>query len=390
MSARVGLLALPLALLALSAGCLFLPAIDDDGYVVCASDDDCAAGRQCIADFGRCAPPPWHDESFETRRTLIVTNNSDVELSAGAAIPVPFGGVDDVLPLDQIGPDARFAQFGAPQGEALNADNGSWDVVGVYRDLAQGSGIDDDTFVVWIPLLRALPAGGTDALAFLEQGTEAGTPTVVEDPLSAFALFDDIDAFNVEGDQLVGAGVFVEAAGATAPVLGDSLVTIGDNVKVVWRGGLVPPLSVTFRARINGLTCREVFFGLTSSASASFDPPSAGFFVDDDLLTVGEVAPGAGDVPTALSPPSIISEQPNALHRYTVIVDDDAVSFLVDDVLFDERSGLRPGFDATPLLPTVEVGGDCSVDVDAMWVSPLPTATPTVVAEAELRFNPTF
>ena len=376
--------------LLLSPACLFLPAIDDDGYVECDSDADCDAGRACIEGFGRCAPPPWNDETFETRRALIVTNPSDVELPAGAAIPVPLGGVDDVLPIDQVGADARFAQFGRTLGEDQSAADGTWELVGVYRDIAQGRGLDDDTFVVWIPLLRALPAGGSDALAYLEQGTEAGTPTVVENPLKAFALFDDMDAFPVEGDALVGEGVFVDAPGAAAPTLGDSEVTIGDNVKVVWRGGLAPPLSVTFRARINGLTCREVFFGLTSQASASFEVPSAGFFVDTDLLAFGEIAPGAGDTPTPISVPTLINEQPGALHRYTVTVDAGAVRLLVDDVLFAERTGLRPGFDPTALLPTVEVGGDCSVDVDAVWVTPLPTATPTVIAEDELLFNTTF
>ncbi|MDP2345889.1 MAG: hypothetical protein Q8O67_33425 [Deltaproteobacteria bacterium] len=376
-----------LLLLALgSTGCLFLPAIDDDGYVACVDDDDCAAGRSCIADFQRCAPPPWNDANFENRRALIVTNPSGVELPAGAAIPVPFGGVDDVLPLDQFGPDSRFAQFARQSPQ----DDGSWSVVGVYRDLAQGRGLDDDTFVIWIPLARALPAGGSDALAFLEQGTEAGTPTVVEDPLTAFALFDDLDAFDVDGDELVNEGVFVDAPGTAAPLQGESQVNIGDNTKVVWRAGLEPPLSVTFRARINLLTCREVFMGLTSSASSSFEVPSAGFFVDTDLLAVAEIAPGAGDTPQGLSAPTLINESPTELHRFTVTVDDNAVRLLVDDVVFDERSDLQPGFDAVKLLPTIEVGGDCSVDVDAVWLSPLPTKTPTVVAEDELLFNPTF
>lgn len=371
----------------LLSGCLFLPAIDDDGYVSCRSDDDCAPGRNCSPNFGiesqgRCAAPPWNDTAFESRRTLVVTNPSDVELPAGAAIPVPLGGSDDVIPLDEVKPDARFSRF--------SGDDGSWDVVGVYRDIAQGSGVDADTFVVWIPLARALPAGGSDALAFMEQGTEAGIPTVAEDPVSTFALFDDIDAFAVDGDTLIDEGVFVDAPGTAAPIVGDSEVTIGDNVKVVWRQGLALPLSVTFRARINGLTCREVFFGLTSSASASFEVPSAGFFVDDDLLAFGEIAPLATDSPTPLSTAKVISEQPGALHRYTVTVDASAVRFLVDDVLFDERTGLQPGFDPTPLLPTVEVGGDCSVDVDAVWITPLPTITPVVVAEDEILFNPTF
>lgn len=361
------------------AGCLFIPAIDDDGYVVCSSDADCAAGRSCITGFGRCAPPPWNDEAFEIRRLLVVDNPSSAELPAGTAIPVPLGGADDVLAIADVSPDARFAQF--------DNDTGNWDVVAVYRDIVDGRGLDDDTFVVWIPLQRALPAGAKDALAYLEQQTEAGTPTVLEDPVRVFSLFDDVDAFAIDGDD----NVFVSAPGAAEPVPGEGQVGIGDNTKVVWKNGLVPPLSVTFRARINGLTCDEVYLGVTASASASFDFPAAGFFIDTDLQATAQFAQVAeAQVLEDISPPRLIDEQPNALHRFTITVDETALVFLVDDVVFDVRNGLRTPFDPVELLPTVEVGGDCTVDVDAVWISPLPVTAPVVTAEAPILFNNTF
>lgn len=365
-------------------GCVFAPAIDDDGYVACSSDADCGAGFNCVDGFalsaeGRCAPPPWNDEEFQTRRVLAVENVSDVELAAGTAVPVAFGGADDVLALEDVGPDARFTSF--------DAETGDWSVTGVYRDIVDGRGLDDDTFVVWIPLQRALPAGASDALAFLEQDTEAGTPTVKEDPVRVFHLFDDLDAFPVDGDD----AIFVDAPGAASVEVRDGSVLVGDNQKVVWRNGLAPPLSVTFRARINGITCREVFLGVTANDSASFDLPAAGFFVDDDLQATGQFAPiAAAQIIEDISAPKLIDDQPNALHRYSITVDDTSLTFFVDDVEFDVRGGLTTPFEPTKLLPTVEVGGDCTVEVDAVWVTPLPTATPTVTATASVQFNKTF
>ena len=365
-----------------SSGCFFSPAIDDDGYVACAGDADCGPGFACIAGFGRCAPPPWNDPEFQTRRILVVENTGDVELAAGTAVPVALGGKDDVLPIDEVGPDARFTAF-APSGDE---GDGDWSVVGVYRDIVDGRGLDDDTFVVWVPLQRALPAGHSDALAFLEQDTEAGTPTVKEDPARVFALFDDLDEFDPDGDD----AHFVDAPGAAIEV-GDGTIAVADNQKVVWRKGLAPPLSLTIRARINGLTCSEVFFGVTADDSASFDFPAAGFFVDDDLLATAQFAPiEAAGFLEDISPPKLIDEQPNALHRYTVTLDDTSLVIAVDDVVFDVRDGLTTPFEPTELLPTVEVGGDCTVDVDAVWLTPLPPSSTSVSATASVQFNKTF
>lgn len=368
----------PAAALSLS-GCLFLPAIDDDGYVACESDADCSPDKACIAGFGRCAPPPWNDDTFRERRALVVTNPAATPLPAGTAIPVPLGDADDVLPFAALKPDRRFTQF--------DTATGTWSVTGVFQDVVDGQGLDADTVVVWVPTAAAVPPGASALLAFLEQDTEAGAITIKEDPASVFALFDDIDAFPVDGDDLV----FVDAPGAAAPVVAEGNVQVGDNQKVVWKTGLAPPFSLTFRARVEGLLCEQVYLGVTGSASPSFDFPMAGFFIETDLQAAAQYAP----ITTAqrideIAPPKVIAEVPTALHRFTVVVDTNALRFMVDDVDFEKDEALVTAFEDKELFATVEVDGACSVFVDAVWMTPLPVALPSVTAQAPVLFNPTF
>lgn len=356
--------------------CLFLPAIDDDGYVACVASDDCGPGRSCAIDVGLCAPPPWNDTAFTERRLLVVNNPSSQALAAGTAIPVQIGGDGALLSLDDVAADARVTDF--------DDDGQDWRVVGVFRDLF------DDRFTIWVPLARALDAGASDALAYLEQGTADGGVTVLEDPAATFSLFDELDAFPDDEDG--GETYLINAPGAASPVVRSSEVSIGEGVTVIWRRGFVPPVDITFRARVNGTTCDEVFVGLTGADNVGFNPPSAGFFVSADLLTIAEVAPLSTSNPTGLSPPRTFSEQPNATHRFRVQVDGEVVRLLVDDVVFDERRDLRPAFDAeAELFPTIQVGGACSVDVDTVWVTPLPSAAPpTLSAESPVQLNVTF
>ncbi|MBM4281859.1 MAG: hypothetical protein FJ137_14255 [Deltaproteobacteria bacterium] len=350
--------------LALAApGCLFLPAIEDDGYTACTRDSECAPGRSCAANVGLCAPPPWHDEEFIERRLLAVENRADVELPAGTAVPVRFGGPDGVIPLEEIRPDARFVDFDPGAAE--------WRVVGVYRDLFR------DRFDVWIPLSRPLAAGARDALAWLEHRTREGGVRVLEDPTSAFALFDDCDAFPVEGDDTR----FVDAPGAAALVPGDGKVEVVDNTTVIWRVQTGSPSSVTFRARINGVTCDQVFLGFTSSGTSPFVSPSAGFFLGDDLQTTADVIASPTQPAQPADPPRRFAEAPGAEHRFTIVVDGSRVRLVVDDVVFAELKDIDPPFGAAPLFPTVQVGGACSVSVDAVWVTPLPFVRPVVQAE---------
>jgi hypothetical protein len=107
---------------------------------------------------------------------------------------------------------------------------------------------------------------------------------------------------------------------------------------------------------------------------------------------VAEVAPTAASTPRPLSEATIFSEQPSALHRFRLQVDGAAVRFLVDDVVFDERVDLQPAFaNDAPLFAMVQLGGDCSLDVDAVWATPLPAVgTPTVSAEPLVLLNTTY
>jgi hypothetical protein len=367
-----------LAILAVSAttsSCLFIPAIDDDGYVACTTDNECGPGRACATDVGLCAPPVWNDTTFTERRLVVVENVNDAELPAGTAIPIRVGGDDATLSLDDVKPDARFTSF--------DEATGKWRVVGVYRDLFE------DRFTVWAPLPQAIGAGGRDALVWIEQGTADGTPTVLEEPANTFVLFDDLDDFPT--DEVSTDTYFISAPGAATPIVGEGQVTLGDNVTVIWRQELTLPLELTFRARMNQLNCEEVFVGLTGNDAVGFNPPSAGFFIGPDLGTIAEVAPTAESNPTRLSEPRIFSEVPTALHRFTIQADGATVRLLVDDVVFDERTDLRPAFDpAVPLFATISMGGACSIDVDAMWVTPLPAARPLLSVEEPVALNITF
>jgi hypothetical protein len=182
---------------------------------------------------------------------------------------------------------------------------------------------------------------------------------------------------------------FVDTPGSAAPVPGDGTVEVVDNVTVAWRTELRGPVEVTFRARVNGITCDEVFLGLTSSASAAFAPPSVGFFIDNDLATVAEVITPTGAA-RELSPARVFSEVPGDEHRFSVLVDGARVRLSVDDVVFDTAEDIDPVFGDTPLFATVQVGGTCSVTVDAVWATPRPFATPTVRAEAPVLLNITY
>jgi hypothetical protein len=362
----------------LVGGCFFWPAIEDDGYVACDDDDDCGPGRACALAVGLCAPPPWNDTAFTARRLLVVHNPGDVALPAATAIPVDIGGPASVLPLEELLADARYTAF--------DAVTERWRVVGVYRDLFS------DRLTVWIPLARPLAPGARDALAWLEQGTETESPTIVEDPLSTFALFDDLDDFPSDAAAARDDARYLVVAPRAFPSAEGGTLNVPDGATVIWREGLSLPVDVTFRARVNGLTCDEVYLGLTGRDAVGFNPPSAGFFMERDLLTEAEVAPTAESTPRPLSEATIFSEQPSALHRFRIQVDGAAVRFLVDDVVFDERLDLQPAFaNDAPLFAMVQLGGDCSLDVDAIWATPLPVAgTPVVSAEPLVLLNTTY
>lgn len=358
------------------SSCLFAPAIEDDGYVVCLSDADCGPGKSCAVDVGLCAPPPWRDEAFLQRQAIVVSNGSTTDLAAGTTLPITVGGPAPVLDLDGVLADARYANY--------DVSSGAWNDVPVYRDLGS------DRFTVWAPLSRPLPAGSSDVLVWLEQSTEAGAPTFLDAPAQAFAFFDELDAF--PADEVGGDRYVINAPGAATIGIGESKITVPDNVGVVWRAGFVPPISVTIAARVNGLTCTDVFVGVTGADAVGFKAPSAGFFVDNDLQASADVYPTAtSQRPAEMAPAKFLVEQPNALHRFTIDVQGTAVRLSIDDVVFDERDDLdQPFADDAPLFPTVQVGGACSLDVETVWATALPIVRPTVKAEPVVGLNITY
>jgi hypothetical protein len=353
-------------------GCLFLPSIADAGYVECRTSDVCAVGWSCVPAVGLCAPPPWHDETFTERRLLVVTNDSDLLLPAGTAVPVRVADNDGVLALSDVGSDAHLADF--------NPETATWRVVSVYRDLSR------DRYDLWIPLARPLGAGKRDALAWLETRTKDGAERIALEPQSVFSQFDECDDFVAEGDERR----FVDAPGAAEVVVGEGTVEVTDNASVVWREGTASPVSVTFRARVNGISCDQVFLGLTSASDAVFVSPSAGFFMQSDLQAIAEVIAAPNLLPMSSGAPRAFSEVPNDEHRFTVSVEGSRARFEVDGVLFEEIVDIDPPLSAGPLFPTVQVGGTCSVTIDAVWSTTLPLERPTVVAEPTISLNITY
>lgn len=355
--------------LASLAGCLFAPAVAPHGYTSCASDADCEPGRTCSDPGGTllgealvCAPPPWHDTAFGDRRLLVVRNQAATPMPAGTAVPVVIGGAGarrGLLGFDDVPADFRFADF-----DPISA---TWSVRAVSLDR------EDDRVTVWIPLARDVVQGRSDVLAWLESDTFEGVATVVEDAAATFAVFESFDGPLNEQQWLV------RGTGGT-PSVNDGLINIGDNQSLVLATPLTPPLLVTAVARVNAVNCTEVFLGFSGDEDAAFAlPPAAGLFVDAGLTATARIGPvpvadggqleDRGSLPLA-----------TAFMRVTVAVDGAGVRVLVnDDVVLDETA-LRPPFPSDRLYFAIHVGGACSLDVDTLWITPLPLPSPLVTA----------
>lgn len=349
--------------LALStSGCLFLPNLAEHGYVSCESDAACPPGRYC--DEAVCAPPPWHDTAFGTRRALIVENRAASPIPAGAAVPLLIGDDTTALPLLELGADFRFADY--------DRANAQWRDVAVHLDR------ESDRFTAWIPVAREIAAGASDVLAFVESNAEDGLPHVAEDPHAVFANFDGFDA------PL--AGWFESPAGG--PVVQEGMVNVADNQAILLQAPLVPPVLAVLVARVNGATCDEVFLGLIGDDRALFEvPPEAGVFVGNDLASVARVAPTPDSTPTDVGDGVSVG---NAMARTVIAVDGAAVSIVHDDAVAFADADLRPPFGADPLYLAVQVGGACSVDVDAVWTTPLPQPLPAITVQPPVNFNLAF
>ncbi|MBI1946120.1 MAG: hypothetical protein HYS27_10510 [Deltaproteobacteria bacterium] len=355
-------LALMVAPLLVSApGCLFLPNLAGHGYTPCDDDSACPPGRFC--DESLCAPPPWHDQAFGRRRAVIVANPAASPIPAGAAVPIVVGGETGVLALAELGASFRFTDY--------DRASASWRVVSVYLDR------ESDRFTAWIPTAREIPAGGSALLAFVESNAADGLPHVSEDPAATFAQWQAFDA------PLADDTWFQSPAGG--PVVQDGMVNVADNQAIVLQAPLVPPVLAVLVARINGATCDEVFLGLVGDDRALFQvPPEAGIFVGSNLQGTAQLAPTSDSTPTDVGDGLTVV---NAMARTVVAIDGGAVLVEHAGATAFADPDLRPPFGADPLYLAVQVGGACSVDVDAVWTTPLPQPFPTVTVEAPVDFN---
>lgn len=362
-----GSLAKAFALAALTApllaGCFFSPSIDEQGYTRCTANEDCAAGRGCYA--GYCTPPPWNEERFARRQLVVVKNESDDDpIEVGAALPLRLGA-GGLLPASALGVDGRLTYY------SFAAE--AWRQVPVWRD------VYDDHLLLYLSVQEEVPPGGEAQLVWIESVTDTRDPGFFDDASRVFPLwFDELEgeALDTERWRRYGTG--------GTPTVGNGVVNVADNQQIVSTLGLKPPFSLTFKGRLNGVTCTSVYLGLTSALRQGLEPPSVGFFVENNLVTKLEVGPAA--VSTPQQPPDLGAiTLDTAMHRYRLDVGSDSVRFSVDGEVVGEPKNLF--FQGEELYFTVDVDGACSFDLELVHATPMPYARPTLRAEDEVRFQ---
>jgi hypothetical protein len=362
----------PLVAIAMG-GCLFAPQIEQYGYTPCTSDDDCPAGRSCEVDL--CAPPPWFEEAYQERRLLVVENRSDSPLAAGTAVPVTFGArsLVDAYP----GIETRFMDWNEARIDGDDVTTG-WSDVTIYRDF------EEDRLTAWIPTSREVGAQASDALAWIYTARDDEANLLVEDPREVFTLHDlsfvnEIGALDDTRYVTFGTG---------APLVENGKVTVADNQQVTLLTALDPPFSLTATMRIVGNLCDALYLGVVGNDTRpGNEPPYAGFFFGTNLLATADVAPTAESNPAPLSAPRE-TEQPGALHRYEIVVGEGSVRFLIDGVLFDEGTDLRPPFsDEDDLYFTLDVDGNCTAELTGLWLTARPFDAPVVTVLDPIAFR---
>lgn len=346
----------------LVAGCFFAPNVDEHGYTRCGADEECAAGRGCLS--GLCTPPPWNDEGFAFRRLVAVKNTSEEEpLREGAALPIRIGA-EGLLPSDALGVDGRLTYYSFAAG--------AWRTMPVWRD------VYDDHLLLYTTVQEEVPAGAEAALAWVESQTGTRDQSLRDDAAAVFPLLYDA----LEGEALD--ETRWRTYGTGTPTWGNGRVNVADNQRLVSRVGLAPPFSLTFQGRINGVTCEALYVGLNSDDGVSDAYPSVGFFVQQGLATLLEVAPTENSVPQ--QPPDLDDiTLDTALHRFRLDVGSQKVRFSVDGEVVGEPAGLR--FQGEDLYFTVDVDGACSFDLELVHASPLPFARPALRAEEAVVYE---
>lgn len=340
-------------------GCFWAPDIASQGYTACTNIDDCAAGRIC--EMGICAPPAWHDEGFGSRQLFVVRNPSGQDLPAGTPIPIRVGA-NGLLQSQELGVDGRFVFFAQ--------DSDAWEILPSYRD------VYEDFLNVYLPLPESVPASEQRQLAWLETRTESGLSNYLEDPDRIFHYFDDFIGNELSSTRYSNFGTGV-------PTVEDNRVRVADNQRLVGKVPFSQPFSFQARARINGVNCRRFFIGLTASDGVSYAAPSAGFFSNEALEVLPEIAPTQDSVPRPVAAPAELS---TAEHRLRIDIGEGRARFWVDDLMIAEPE-LRPAFEDTPLHLRVEVDGECSVEVERFFVSKTPIDVPVVQAEPRVDYE---
>lgn len=350
--------------LAMSSGlsaCLFRPAIDDDGYTSCDDTAGCAAGRECQG--GLCVPPPWNDPAYARRRLLVVENRADEPLRAGSAVPLRIGA-DGLFDASELGVDGRLRYYDPPTAR--------WREVPAWRD------VYDDHLLLYVPLQESVPAAKEGQLLWVE--TQSGTrdPGITDEGRAVFGLlYEDFADESLSGRPW-------RIHGGELPSFDDQRIVVKDNEQLVSTLPLEPPFSLTWKGRINGVSCEQVYVGLVSDDEPGFLPPSAGYFVGANLEAFLEVAPTEESVPQ--QPPDLSSVRlDTAMHRYQLDVGDERVRFVLDGELLGETTTLR--FGGENLHFVVDVDGECSYELDLVHATEMPFTAPALRSETVVEYQ---
>jgi hypothetical protein len=165
--------------------------------------------------------------------------------------------------------------------------------------------------------------------------------------------------------------------------MADGSLKIGDGQEVVSRNALEQPRSLTFKARLVGAGCDQVFIGLKAEDGAGFSAPQAGFFIDAPGSVQALVAPETDSVPKSLATAPL----PAALHRFRIDLEGGNVRFVLDGEVLVEKKPLVPRFSPAPLFMAIEVQDTCTVELEEWWSTSLPFDTPTLRTEDPVQFE---
>ena len=347
--------------LVLMSGCLFIPSIEEAGYNSCESEKDCGVGRQCTA--GYCTPPPWNDESYERRRLLVLENETVSELPEAGALVFWVGASGMTLKLDEVPSDTRYTYY--------HADENTWKTVPVFLDTF------DDRYAVWVPLSASLASGARAPLVWMESksGDAEGEATI--SPIDVFDAFYNFGA----GEACVAPWLcFVTGA----PVPDNASIRVADNQMMVLSEGLTLPFDVSFKLRVNGSSCENVFWGLKGGKNQSFDPPMLGFNVGTDRDMSFEVYPRSDSLAPEITD---LAQMDTVLRTYRIHAgttsiriyrDQDLLAAIPLETLLEEEG---------TYYPYLDVDGDCSIEIRNFWATSTPVGSVKITPESPVDFQ---